>query len=292
MKIEKLDQGVYDLFDHYVHGQINRREFLDQASRYAVAGLTATAMFNFLSPDYVHAQQIEPQDARLESEYMSYDSPEGGGTIRGLLSRPAGNKDKLPGIVVVHENRGLNPHIEDVARRAGLAGFIAYAPDALTPLGGYPGNDDDGRSLQRQRDRNKMLEDFMAAYGYLKSHSECSGKVGVVGFCFGGWISNMMAVRLSDLGAAVPFYGSQPADEEVTRINAPLLLQYAGLDKRINEGWPAFEAALKTHKKEYTAHIYPEVNHGFHNDTTPRYDKATAELAWQRTIDFFNEKLR
>ena len=292
MKIEKLDQGVYDLFDHYVHGQINRREFLDQASRYAVAGLTATAMFNFLSPDYVHAQQIEPQDARLKSEYMSYDSPEGGGTIRGLLSRPAGNKEKLPGIVVVHENRGLNPHIEDVARRAGLAGFIAYAPDALTPLGGYPGNDDDGRLLQRQRDRNKMLEDFMAAYGYLKSHPECSGKVGVVGFCFGGWISNMMAVRLSDLGAAVPFYGSQPADEEVTRINAPLLLQYAGLDKRINEGWPAFEAALKTHKKEYTAHIYPEVNHGFHNDTTPRYDKATAELAWQRTIDFFNEKLR
>jgi len=257
-----------------------------------VAGLTATAMFNFLSPDYVHAQQIEPQDARLKSEYMSYHSPEGGGTIRGLLSRPAGNKEKLPGIVVVHENRGLNPHIEDVARRAGLAGFIAYAPDALTPLGGYPGNDDDGRLLQRQRDRNKMLEDFMAAYGYLKSHPECSGKVGVVGFCFGGWISNMMAVRLSDLGAAVPFYGSQPADEEVTRINAPLLLQYAGLDKRINEGWPAFEAALKTHKKEYTAHIYPEVNHGFHNDTTPRYDKATAELAWQRTIDFFNEKLR
>lgn len=292
MKIEKLDQGVYDLFDHYVHGQINRREFLDQASRYAAAGLTATAMFNFLSPDYVHAQQIEPQDARLKSEYMSYDSPEGGGTIRGLLSRPAGNKEKLPGIIVVHENRGLNPYIEDVARRAGLAGFIAYAPDALTPLGGYPGNDDDGRSLQRQRDRNKMLEDFMAAYGYLKSHPECSGKVGVVGFCFGGWISNMMAVRLSDLGAAVPFYGSQPADEEVTRINAPLLLQYAGLDKRINEGWPAFEAALKTHKKEYTAHIYPEVNHGFHNDTTPRYDKATAELAWRRTIDFFNEKLR
>ena len=292
MKIEKLDQGVYDLFDHYVHGQINRREFLDQASRYAVAGLTATAMFNFLSPDYVHAQQIEPQDARLKSEYMSYDSPEGGGTIRGLLSRPAGNKEKLPGIIVVHENRGLNPYIEDVARRAGLAGFIAYAPDALTPLGGYPGNDDDGRSLQRQRDRNKMLEDFMAAYGYLKSHPECSGKVGVVGFCFGGWISNMMAVRLSDLGAAVPFYGSQPADGEVPRINAPLLLQYAGLDKRINEGWPAFEAALKTHKKEYTAHIYPEVNHGFHNDTTPRYDKATAELAWRRTIDFFNEKLR
>ena len=292
MKINKLDQGVYDLYDHYVHGQINRREFLDQASRYAVAGLTATAMFNFLSPDYVHAQQIEPQDARLKSEYMSYDSPEGGGTILGLLSRPAGNKEKLPGIVVVHENRGLNQYIEDVARRAGLAGFIAYAPDALTPLGGYPGNDDDGRSLQRQRDRNKMLEDFMAAYGCLKSHPECSGKVGVVGFCFGGWISNMMAVRLSDLGAAVPFYGSQPADEEVTRINAPLLLQYAGLDKRINEGWPAFEAALKTHKKEYTAHIYPEVNHGFHNDTTPRYDKATAELAWQRTIDFFNEKLR
>ncbi len=193
---------------------------------------------------------------------------------------------------MVHENRGLNPHIEDVGRRAALAGFVSLAPDALTPLGGYPGNDDDGRELQRQRDRNEMLEDFIAAYEYLKAHPQCTGKVGVVGFCFGGWISNMMAVKVPDLSAAVPFYGGQPPAESVPDINAPLLLQYAGLDNRVNEGWPAYEEALKKHNKEYTAYMYPDVNHGFHNDSTPRYDKAAAELAWQRTIDFFNEKLR
>ncbi|MBT8323058.1 MAG: dienelactone hydrolase family protein, partial [Eudoraea sp.] len=213
-----------------------------------------------------------------------------GGKINGLLSRPAGAKEKLPGIVVVHENRGLNPHIEDVGRRAGLAGFISLAPDALTPLGGYPGNDDDGRTLQRQRDRNEMLEDFIAAFDYLKNHPECSGKVGVVGFCFGGWISNMMAVKVPDLAAAVPFYGGQPK-ENIEAIEAPLLLHFAELDKRVNAGWPAYEASLKELDKEYTAHMYPGVNHGFHNDTTPRYDKEAAVLAWKRTVEFFKEKL-
>jgi carboxymethylenebutenolidase len=201
-------------------------------------------------------------------------------------------KGKLGGIVVVHENRGLNPHIEDVARRAALAGFISLAPDALTPLGGYPGNDDQGRELQSKRDKNEMLEDFIAAYYYLKNHKECNGKVGVVGFCFGGGIANSMAVRIPDLAAAVPFYGGQPPTEDVPKIKAPLLLHYAALDTRVNEGWPAYEAALKENGKEYTAYIYPNVNHGFHNDTTPRYDKAAAELAWKRTIDFFHEKLK
>jgi len=205
---------------------------------------------------------------------------------------PADAKDKLGGIVVVHENRGLNPYIEDVGRRCALAGFISIAPDALTPLGGYPGNDDKGRELQSKRDRNEMLEDFIAAYDYLKDHKDCNGKVGVVGFCFGGWIANMMAVRIPGLSAAVPFYGSQPAAEDVPKINAPLLLQYAGLDSNVNAGWPAYEAALKANNKVYTAYIYENVNHGFHNDTTPRYDKAAAELAWQRTIDFFNKYLK
>jgi len=207
------------------------------------------------------------------------------------LSKPANTKGKLGGIVVVHENRGLNPHIEDVARRAALAGFISIAPDALSPLGGYPGNDDAGRELQSKRDRNEMQEDFIAAYEYLKKHKDCNGRIGVVGFCFGGGIANMMAVRIPDLAASVPFYGGQPATEDVAKIKAPLLLHYAGLDTRVNEGWSAYEKALKENHKEYTAFIYPEVNHGFHNDTTPRFDKAAAELAWKRTVDFFKEKL-
>ena len=208
-----------------------------------------------------------------------------------MLSQPVDAKKKLGGIVVVHENRGLNPYIEDVGRRAALAGFITIAPDALPPLGGSPGNDDKGRELQSKRDRNEMLEDFIAAFDYLKANPDCNGKVGVVGFCFGGWVANMMAVRIPDLAAAVPFYGTQPSKEQVPQIKAPLLLHYAGLDTRVNEGWPAYEEALKENKKEYTAYVYPGVNHGFHNDTTPRYDKAAAELAWQRTIDFFKAKL-
>jgi carboxymethylenebutenolidase len=292
IKKENIRQEVFDLYDDYAHNRIDRREFIDKLSTYAVGGLTVASLLSFIMPNYQDNIQIKPDDPRLKSEFINYDSPKGGGNIRGLLSRPADNKSSLPGIVVVHENRGLNPHIEDVGRRAALAGFISLAPDALTPLGGYPGTDDKGRELQSQRDRNEMLEDFIAAYQYLKIHPECDGKVGVVGFCFGGWISNMMAVRIPDLSAAVPFYGGQPSAEEVPNIKAPLLLHYAGLDTRVNEGWPAYETALNAHKKEYQAYIYPDVNHGFHNDTTPRYDKTAAELAWQRTIDFFKDNLR
>lgn len=291
IKKEDIQQEVYDLFDSYVHSIIDRRQFIDKLSVYAVGGLTVTSILAFLLPKYAEAQQVKTDDPRLKSEYIEYDSPKGAGKMRGLLTRPADSKKKLPGIVVVHENRGLNPHIEDVARRAALAGFIAFAPDALFPLGGYPGNDDDGRTMQRQRDRKEMLEDFIAAFEYLKSNKECTGNVGVVGFCFGGSISNQMAANVPDLKAAVPFYGGQPATEDVPKIKAPLLLHFAALDKRVNAGWPAYETALKENKKEYTAYIYPEVNHGFHNDTTPRYDETSAKLAWKRTIDFFNEKL-
>jgi carboxymethylenebutenolidase len=247
---------------------------------------------SFLMPNYNGNVQVKGDDPRLKSEYINYPSPKGGGTIKGLLSKPIDAKGKLGGIVVVHENRGLNPYIEDVARRAALAGFISLAPDALTPLGGYPGNDDAGRELQSKRNKAEMEEDFIAAFEYLKNHKDCNGKVGVVGFCFGGGIANMMAVRVPDLAAAVPFYGSQPAVEDVPKIKAPLMLHYASLDTRITSGWPAYEAALKANGKQYQAFIYENVNHGFHNDTTPRYDKAAAELAWKRTIDFFSEHLK
>ena len=289
---EDIKQEVFDLYDDYAHNRIERRDFMQKLSTYAVGGLTLTSLMSFLMPDYKSAIQIPANDPRLKSEYVNYESPKGGGTIKGLLSRPVDSKKKLGGIVVVHENRGLNPHIEDVARRAALAGFISLAPDALTPLGGYPGTDDQGREMQSKRDRNEMLEDFIAAYSHLKTHKECNGKVGVVGFCFGGWISNMMAVRITDLAAAVPFYGGQPPVEDVPKINAPLLLHYAELDTRVNEGWQAYENALKENKKEYTAYMYPKANHGFHNDTTPRYDKAAAELAWNRTVDFFKKELK
>ena len=291
-KASDFDQGLLDLFDRYVHGLIDRREFLDRAGSFAVGGVSATALLESLSPKYTERQQVRSDDAQVIAEYVEYSSPRGAGTMRGYLVRPAGSNGDLPGVVVVHENRGLNLHIEDVARRTAIAGFLAFAPDALTPLGGYPGNDDDGRTLQGQRDREEMQEDFIAAGGFLKSHEECSGAVGVVGFCYGGGICNMMAVRIPDLGASVPFYGGQPAVEDVPRINAPLLIHYAGLDERINAGWPAYEAALGANDKTYTMHMYEGVNHGFHNDTTPRYDEAAATLAWQRTVDFFNRTLR
>ncbi len=289
---EDIKQEVFDLYDDYAHSRIERREFFQKLSTYAVGGITVAALSSFLMPNYSGSIQVMPGDPRIKSEYVYYPSPKGGGKMKALLSMPVDIKQKLGGIVVVHENRGLNPYIEDVGRRAALAGFISLAPDALTPLGGYPGNDDQGRDMQAKRDRNEMLEDFIAAYEYLKGLKDCNGKVGAVGFCFGGWIANMMAVRISDLSASVPFYGGQPAAEDVPKIKAPLLLHYAGLDTRVNEGWPAYELALKEQKKEYTVYIYPDVNHGFHNDTTPRYDKAAAELAWKRTIDFFNEKLK
>lgn len=290
IKKEDVKQEVFDLYDDYAHNRIDRREFAQRLSGYAVGGVTVAALMSFLMPNYQGSLQVPVDDPRLKTETIEYKSK--GGTIKAQLSKPKDAKGKLGGIVVVHENRGLNPHIADVGRRAALAGFITISPDMLTPLGGYPGNDDAGRDLQSKRDRNEMLEDFITAYDYLKNHKDCSGKIGVVGFCFGGWISNMMAVRIPTLSAAVPFYGGQPAATDVPNIKAPLLLQYAELDTRINEGWPAYEAALKENHKEYTMHMYPGVNHGFHNDSTPRYDKAAAELAWSRTIEFFNSKLK
>jgi carboxymethylenebutenolidase len=292
IKKEEIKQEVFDLYDDYAHNRIDRRDFMQKLSTYAVGGLTLASLTSFLMPDYKGAIQIKSDDPRLKSEYVNYESAKGGGSIKALLSKPLDANQALGGIVVVHENRGLNPHIEDVARRAALAGFISIAPDMLTPLGGYPGTDDQGRELQSKRDKNQMLEDFIAAYEYLKANKDCNGKVGVVGFCFGGWIANMMAVRIPDLAAAVPFYGGQPAAEDTPKIKAPLLLHYGELDTRVNEGWPAYEASLKENKKEYTAYVYPKVNHGFHNDTTPRYDKDAAELAWKRTIDFFNQRLK
>lgn len=288
---EEISQEVFDLYDQYAHNRIDRRQFINRLSAYAIGGITVASLLSFIMPNYKDTLQIQPDDPRLKSDFITYNSPKGGGEIRGLLSLPKETDEKLPGIVVVHENRGLNPYVEDVGRRAALAGFISLAPDALSPLGGYPGNDDDGRTMQRQRDSNEMLEDFIAAYETLKADPRCSGKIGVVGFCFGGWISNMMAVKVPELGAAVPYYGRQPDADSVPQIQAPLLIHYAGLDTRVNEGWPAYEEALKKHNKEYTTHIYPDVNHGFHNDSTPRYDQAAAELSWQRTIDFFKEKL-
>lgn len=291
LKKDDIKQEVFDLYDKYAHNQIDRREFMEKLSVYAVGGITLASLMSFVMPNYKNTLTVSPNDPELDSKFITYNSPKGGGEIKGLLSKPKNSSGKMGGVVVVHENRGLNPYIEDVGRRAAKAGFISLAPDALTPLGGYPGNDDDGRAMQRERDRNEMLEDFIAAYEYLKNHEDCNGKVGVVGFCFGGWISNMMAVKVPDLAAAVPFYGSQPEDNEVAQIQAPLLIHYAGLDERVNAGWPDYEAKLKELDKDYEVHFYPDVNHGFHNNTTPRFDEASADLAWKRTIDFFKEHL-
>jgi carboxymethylenebutenolidase len=285
-------QELLDLYDHYAHGLIDRRGFLARASKFAIGGLTAAALLETLSPNYAWAQQVKPDDARIRTEYLEYPSPEGHGTMRGLFARPAKLEGKVPGVLVVHENRGLNPYIEDVARRVAVAGFVAFAPDALTPVGGYPGTDDEGRKLQRELDRKKMAQDFVAATRFLQQHADCDGSIGVVGFCFGGGVANALAVSLPDIvKAAVPFYGRQAAAEDVPKIKGALLIHYAELDKRINDGWPEYEAALKEHGIDYTMHMYPGVNHGFHNDTTPRYDEEAAELAWQRTIEFFKKKL-
>lgn len=286
-----FDQELLDLFDGYVHGVYDRREFLDKAAKFAVGGVTAAGLLGMLAPQYAFAEQIKADDARITTEYIDYPSPNGHGTIRGYLARPAGATGKIPAVVVVHENRGLNPYIEDVARRVAVAGFMALAPDGLTPLGGYPGNDDDGRTMQRKLDGAKLREDFMAAYETLAGRADSTGKVGVVGFCYGGGIANAMAVRYPALAASVPFYGRQAAAADVAKIQAPLLIHYAGLDARVNKGWPDYEAALKANGKTYTAHIYPNVNHGFHNDTTPRYDEAAATLAWDRTVAFFRQHL-
>jgi carboxymethylenebutenolidase len=283
---------VLKLFDGYIHGMIGRRDFLDGAAKFAAGGFTAAAMLESLRPNYAFAQQVAKDDPRIKTEYLTYQSPQGSGTMRGYFARPANPAGKLPGVVVIHENRGLNPYIEDVARRLAVANFLAFAPDALTPLGGYPGDEEKAAQMFSQLDPAKRTEDLIAAYGVLKSRPECSGKVGAVGFCFGGSQVNMFATRLPDLAAAVPFYGGQPGAADTAKIKAPLLIHYAGLDERINGGWPAFEAALKANGVKYQVYMYPNTNHGFHNDTTPRYDEAAAKLAWSRTIAFFNENLR
>jgi carboxymethylenebutenolidase len=286
-----FDQRLLDLYDRYAHGFISRRQFLDRAAAVTASGMSAAAILNALSPDYALANQVAADDPSIRVSYQEYSSPQGAGTMRGYLAVPTGSDEKMSGVVVIHENRGLNPYIEDVARRVATAGFIGFAPDALTPLGGYPGNDDDGRSMMQKRDRNEMLEDFVAAVGYLQAHEHCNGIVGCVGFCYGGSVSNELAVRLPELAAAVPFYGRQPATEDVEKIRAPLLIHYGELDARVNEGWPAYKAALDAAGRVYSAYTYAGANHGFHNDTTPRYDKDAAELAWRRTIEFFRHNL-
>ncbi|MBV2360325.1 dienelactone hydrolase family protein [Thalassococcus sp. CAU 1522] len=291
MTAADFDQKLLELYDFYAHGQITKREFLDRAAKYTVGGLTAIAVLDMLSPNYALAQQVNFNDPNIVPEYITFPSPNGHGDVRGYLVKPAEATGPLPAVVVVHENRGLNPYIEDVARRLAMAGFIALAPDGLSSVGGYPGNDTEGRDLQRTVDGEKLMNDFFAAYEFLAGHADTTGKVGCVGFCYGGGVCNAMAVAYPELGASVPFYGRQASAEDVPNIQAPLLLHYAELDERINEGWPAYEAALQEHGKTYTAHIYPGVNHGFHNDSTPRYDEAAANLAWDRTLAFFNEHL-
>ena len=292
MTAQDFDQELIDLYDYYVHGQIDRRTFLERAAKFAVGGLTAVALLDLLSPSYALAAQVPKDDERVVSAYVKFPSPEGHGEGRGLLARPAGPAAKRPAVLVVHENRGLNPYIEDVARRVALAGFTAFAPDALYSLGGYPGTDDEGRAMQQKLTRDKIVEDFVAAAKFLQAHEESNGSVGVVGFCFGGYVSNTLAWRLPEMiKAAVPYYGGQPPAEEVKKIKGALLIHYAELDTRVNAGWPAYEAALKEAGVSYEAHVYPGVNHGFHNDTTPRYDDGAAKLSWERTLAFFKAKL-
>ncbi len=291
MKATDFPQELLDIYDGYAHGVITKREFLERAQKYAVGGVTALALLKMLQPSYALANQVAPDDERIVSERISYPSPEGHGSVDALLVRPAGATGKLPGVLVVHENRGLNPYIEDVARRVAVAGFVALAPDGLTPAGGYPGSDDAGREMQAKLDPARLMEDFFAAYEFLLAHEATTDKVGCVGFCYGGGVCNALAVAYPTLAASVPYYGRQAPAADVGRIEAPLQLHYAGLDTRINEGWPVYEEALNAAGKTYEVHFYPDVNHGFHNDTTPRYDEAAATLAWRRTIDFFNRHL-
>jgi carboxymethylenebutenolidase len=291
MTAKDFPQELLDLYDYYVHGRVSRRDFLEGAAKFAVGGATAASILASLSPNYALAQQIQPNDPDIVVERITYSSPNGNGEVRGYLVKPARVTGKLPGVVVVHENRGLNPYIEDVARRLAKAGFIALAPDGLSSVGGYPGNDEKGVELQRTVNPEKLMNDFFAAVEYQLHSPATTGKIGIVGFCYGGGVANAAAVAYPELSAAVPFYGKQPKAEDVPRIKAPLLLHYAGLDRAIDDGWPAYEAALKANGKTYEAYVYPGVNHGFHNDTTPRYDEAAAKLAWQRTIGWFRRYL-
>lgn len=292
-KASDFPQELLNLFDRYVHGDIPRREFIDGAKKFSVGGMTGVALWEALAPNYAWAEQIPKNDARIKTEYATVPSPDGNGEIKGYLARPAKATGKLPAVLVVHENRGLNPYIEDVARRVAVDNFMAFAPDGLTSVGGNGGDNEKGAQLFGQVDRKKMGEDFVAAARWLKARPDCSGKIGAVGFCFGGGIVNMLAVRLgSDLAAGVPYYGGQAPVADVPKIKAPLVLHYAGLDQRINAGWPAYEAALKENNVPATAYMYDGTNHGFHNDTTPRYDETAAKLSWQRTMDFFGKRLR
>jgi carboxymethylenebutenolidase len=284
-------QELLELYDFYAHGKITKREFFDRAAKFAVGGVTAAALLSSLSPNYALAQQVSFTDPDIVAEYITYPSPNGNGEVRGYLARPAKASGRVAGVVVVHENRGLNPYIEDVARRIAKAGFVALAPDGLTSQGGYPGNDEKGSELQRKVDPEKLMNDFFAAIEFLMQSGLTTGKVGITGFCYGGGVANAAAVAYPELGAAVPFYGRQPRAEDVPRIKAPLLLHYGELDTNVNQGWPAYEAALKAAGKTYEAYIYPGANHGFHNDSTPRYDEAAAKLAWDRTIDWFKHYL-
>ncbi len=291
MTAADFDPELLELYDFYAHGMISKREFLEKAGKFAVGSVTAVALLNMLSPDYAMAEQVSFNDPDITSEYITYPSPDGHGEVRGYLVRPAKAEGKLPAVLVVHENRGLNPYIEDVARRVAKAGFMALAPDGLTSVGGYPGNDEKGRELQKTVDGTKLMNDFFAGFEHLLAREDSTGKVGAVGFCYGGGVCNALAVAYPEMAASVPFYGRQAAAEDVPKIQAPLLLHYGELDERVNAGWPDYEAALKEHGKTYTAHIYEGANHGFHNDSTPRYDEKMAELAWERTVSFFNKNL-
>ena len=290
-KASDYPQEVLDLFDGYVHGRLTRRDFLDCAGKYAVGGFTAAAMFESLRPNFALAQQIAKDDKRIQTQQVEYDSPQGSGKMRGYLAKPA-KSGKIPAVLEIHENRGLNPYIEDVARRFAVEGFLAFAPDALAPVGGYPGDEDTARAMFAKLDAAKRFEDLYAGVGVIKARPEFSGKIGAVGFCFGGLIVNQLAVRMPDLAAGVPFYGRQVSADDAAKIKAPLLLQFAEHDDNVNKTWPAYETALKANKVRYQAHFYPGTNHGFHNDTTPRYDEAAAKLAWQRTLAFFKENLK
>ena len=289
---QDFDQELLILFDAYVHGTLDRRGFLDRAQKFAVGGMTAGMLLAALSPDFARAQVVPKDDKRITTEMLEYPSTAGTGTVKGYLAKPANATGKLPVVLVVHENRGLNPHIEDIARRLALDNFVAFAPDALTPLGGYPGDEDKARELFAKLDQKKATEDFVAAANYLKSRPESSGKIGVVGFCYGGGMAHTLSVRMPDLNAAVPFYGNHPAAVDAVKVKAPLLIHFAGVDERINSAWPAYEAALKAAGTRYTAHQYAGTQHGFNNDTTPRFDATEAKLAWERTLAFFNAQLR
>ena len=291
-KASDFPPEVLKLFDGYIHGGLSRRDFLDRAAKYAVGGFTAVAMLEALRPNFAWAEQIPKNDPRITADYQNYPSPRGSGNMRGYLARPSKLSGKVPGIVVIHENRGVNPHIEDVARRLAVENYLAFAPDALTPLGGYQGDEQKDAANYAKLDPAKRREDMFAAVDFLKGRPEFSGKFGAVGFCAGGGVVNAMAVRFPDLAAAVPFYGDQPSAADAAKIKAPMLLHYAGEDNRINSGWPAFEAALKAAGVEYKAYVYPKTYHAFHNDTTPRYDEAAAKLAWARTLEFFKEHLK